>query len=150
MINRSNMFTQSCLIRKNTEEIRDKIRKLGYKIASKTHFEERRRGILCRSKLAIGIPDDCYEFSLDKYLKDNPNIIDCGTNELLFIALAALSDDSDINQWFVHNTLGFFIECTHEEFHLFAFNPFDALDYKDTKDEFHKATPQELIEHFSK
>lgn len=144
------MFTQPCLIRKNTEYLRQKLRDFGYKTASKTNFEDRPRGILCRPKLAIGIPDDCYEYNLDGYLKDNPNIIDCGTNEQLFLALAALRDDSDNNQWFVHNTLGFFIECTHEEFHLFAFNPFDALDYKDTKDEFHKATPQELIEHFSK
>ena len=27
--------------------------------------------------------------------------IDCGTNEDLFFALAALRDDTDINQWFI-------------------------------------------------
>lgn len=148
MINRSNMFTQSCLIRKNTEEIRDKIRKLGYKIASKTHFEERRRGVLCRSKLAIGIPDDCYEFSLDKYLKDNPNIIDCGTNEQLFLALAALSDDSDYMQYFTNGTD--FILCDREDWiDMYSVLCSGAYTTPDL-DEFHKATPQELIEHFSK
>ena len=29
--------------------------------------------------------------------------INCGTNEELFLAIAALRDDSDINQWFTDN-----------------------------------------------
>lgn len=93
MINRSNMFTQSCLIRKNTKELRDKLRELGYKIAPEPYFEGRPRGILCRPDVAIGIPEDCYEFNLDKYLKDNPHIVDCGTDEELFIKLASIKEE---------------------------------------------------------
>ena len=87
------MFTQSCLIRKNTKELRDKIRELGYKTAPKPYFEGRQRGILCRPDVAIGILEDCYEFNLDKYLKDNPHIVDCGTDEELFIRLASMKDE---------------------------------------------------------
>ena len=32
-----------------------------------------------------------------------PNPIDCGTNEILFLSLAALRDDSDYMQWFMNN-----------------------------------------------
>lgn len=143
------MFTHSCLIHKSTKDLRDKLSDLGYKIAPKPYLEGRPRGILCRPKCAVGIPDDSEYYNLHEYLTHNPQIIDCGTNERLFLAIAALRDDTDKNQWFVHNDAGFFMECTHDEFHLFCFNPFDALDYKDAKGEFHKATVEELIEHFS-
>lgn len=93
MINRSNMFTQSCLIRKNTEQLREKLRRLGYKVSKLTETEGRKYGILCNGKVAIGIPKNCYEFNLDKYLKDNPHIVDCGTDEELFIKLASMKDE---------------------------------------------------------
>lgn len=69
------------------------------------------------------------------------NGIDCGTNEELFLALAALRDDIDKNQWFTDGDLWF--KCGDEmcdetiEYYL---NEYDR--------EFHKATVDELIEHF--
>lgn len=71
----------------------DKLRGLGYKIAPKPYFEGRPRGILCRPDVAIGIPEDCHEFNLDKYLKDFPNIVDCKQDEELFIKLASMKDE---------------------------------------------------------
>lgn len=139
------MFTQPCFIRKNTKEIIEKLEELGY------DYAENVAGAwfipLCQLEyIGVNLYSKGYYMGVNGVWSND--WYDCDTNYRLFIALAALRDDTDKNQWFVHNTLGFFIECTHEEFHLFAFNPFDALDYKDTKDEFHKATPQELIEYF--
>lgn len=143
------IFKQSCLIRKNTPELRDKLEEFGYKIPlCSSYYEGRKRGLLCRPNLAIGIPDDCDDFNLDEYLKNNPHIIDCGTNEKLFLALAALRDDSDINQLFKNNECDEFIKCDYDEFHLFTFNPLDALDNNDLSVYYHKATVKELIEHF--
>lgn len=144
------IFKQTCLIRKNTPELREKLSDLGYKIAPHQYFEERKRGILCRPALAVGVPDDCTDFNLDEYLKNNPQIIDCGKNEDLFLAIAALRDDSDIHQWFKSNLVNEFIKCDYDEFHLFTFNPLDALDHNDLSIYYHKATIKELIDHFKK
>lgn len=79
-------------------------------------------------------------------LKSN-GVIDCGDNEDLFCAIAALRDDSDRNQWFV----------TEEEIHWpnqNAWMPvgsfiFSCLhNYTNDDGEVHKATIEELIEHF--
>lgn len=133
------MFTQPCLISNNTKELRDKLQELGYKMASKTYLDERPRGILCRPNLAIGVPEDCCEFNIDEYLKDNPNIIDCGTNEDLFLALAALRDDNDYMQWFkvVSAECIKWVKSAETEF-----------CYDAAHNVWHKATPKELIEHF--
>lgn len=87
------MFTQPCIIRKNTEQLREKLRRLGYKVPKLAETELRRYGLLCNGKIAIGIPRNCYEFNLDKYLKDNPHIVDCKQDEELFIKLASMKDE---------------------------------------------------------
>lgn len=145
------IFKQSCLIRRNTPELRDKISDLGYKIAPHQYFEERKRGILCRPALAVGVLDDCTDFNLDEYLKNNPQIIDCGKNEDLFLAIAALRDDSDRYQFFVldedipGNKKGKFILNIRDKWyvdgeHEYRLNRFNALG--------HKATVEELINYF--
>ena len=40
----------------------------------------------------------------------NKGVIDCGDNEELFLALAALRNDTDINQWFIYNSMDCIIE----------------------------------------
>lgn len=143
------MFTQPCLIRKNTEELRDKLRKLGYNVATKPYFEERQRGILCRPNLAIGVPEDCCEFNLDEYLKENPNIIDCGTNEELFLALSALQDDSDENQWFVYPKENHWFKCYDNNIEEVRNEPSTRMSCQSAWFyESHKASVEELIEHF--
>ena len=71
--------------------------------------------------------------------------IDCGTNEELFLAIAALLDDTDKNQWFVHKD-GNFIFCDQNELKNVIDNSDEYMDY--CVADFHKATVQELIEHF--
>lgn len=140
---RGNMFIQSCLIRKNTKKLRDMLIAFGYKIPPKQFFEDRESGLLCRGKLAIGVPENSHEFNLDEYLKNNPFIIDCGTNEELFLALAALRKDSDKYQWFT-DLSGHWEKCIYDEGSKFIW--LDAnLNFKNS----YKATVKELINHFT-
>lgn len=142
------VFKQSCLIRRNTSRLRDKLSDLGYKIHKLSETEDREYGILCNDKVAVGIPGNCREFNLDEYLKNNPRIIDCEKNEDLFLAIAALRDDSDIHQWFVNENKSCWWKCSLDEFKqdFEASNEDKNLSYK----YFHKATINELINYFKK
>lgn len=81
------MFTQPAFINKNTPELREKLEELGYRV----------------------LPDifnsPCLSTCLYGYAvpTDNHNLgggIDCGVNEELFLAIAALRSDSDYRQFF--------------------------------------------------
>ena len=86
-------YKKSCFIRKNTEELRDKLIKLGYDYGGKSGYGS----------------DDCLYSSKDvgRFFEVSQKparydiIIDCGDNEELFLALAALRDDSNDYQWFI-------------------------------------------------
>lgn len=73
--------------------------------------------------------------------------IDCGTNEELFLAIAALRDDTDDNQWFTNGKgdWGMYRDGSDGNLPGMDFfgmpNDFDLSHY-------HKATVNELIEHF--
>lgn len=142
------MFTNSCIILKNTKYLRDKLEKFGYKIPlCYSYYEGRKRGLLCRPNLAIGVPDDCDDFNLDEYLKNNPHIIDCGTNEDLFLAIAALMDDEDYMQWFTNGKD--FILCDRQDWiDMYSTLSSGGKYTMDELDLFHKADAQELIQYF--
>lgn len=144
------MFTNSCIILKNTKSLRDKLEEFGYKIPlCSSYYEGRKRGFLCRPNLAIGVPEDCDDFNLDEYLKNNPHIIDCGTNEDLFLALAALMDDEDYMQFFTDGKD--FILCDRQDWiDMYSTLCYGSKYTMDELDKFHKATAQELIQHFKK
>ena len=72
----------------------------------------------------------------------NKIMIDCGTNEELFFAVAALRDDSDKFQYFTNGV--FWIKCSQLELKHELDNNYEEFCVAD----FHKATVQELIEHF--
>ena len=85
-------FTTPCFIRKNTDNIRNRLKELGY---------------YCNPYLGWHNLFTCVfginsVYSLDDYdtngLKEIDGLIDCGTNEELFLAIAALRDDTDKNQ----------------------------------------------------
>ena len=119
-------FTTQCFIRKNTANIRNILKELGY---------------YCNPYLGWNNLFTCVfgvnsVYSLDDYdtngLKEIDGLIDCGTNEELFLAIAALRDDTDKNQWFTDGDLWF--KCG------------DEVCNEGRK--IHKATVDELIEHF--
>ncbi|MFS2666701.1 hypothetical protein AAH091_16095 [Candidatus Bacteroides intestinigallinarum] len=124
-------FTTAAFIRKNTPELRKKLEKLGYKKYGNP-FQ-----ITDDSKLITTIDGEYvpYNVSLDD------SFIDCGTNEDLFLAIAALRDDIDIHQWFTDGKEWF--QCRFLKV---------GMHYSDKPEilfeRWHKATVEELIEHF--
>lgn len=142
------MFTTNCFIRKNSLELQTRLKELGYSICPCTSFNGsvwlstniessavHGKGFIDNSGLS-GI--DTQDKALSAFLYDaqKDGYIDCGDNEELFIALATLRDDTAKNQWFVVDNI--WVKC-----------------YNDTPDKYiqlngHKATPEEIIKHFTR
>lgn len=150
-------FKQPCFIRKNTLYLRRKLEKLGYKPSYPIfqYPEVFKHIAVCNffGSKYYGVSDD--EVSHHGEIKDaikNGGMIDCGTNEDLFLALAALRDDTDVNQWFIYNT----INNTVGKFETIEWvlckdnNICDYLNWDNCYKYCHKATVEELIEHFKK
>lgn len=156
------MFTQCCYIRKNTAELRNKLKEFN-------GIHEMSETLRLTFSFRNGYGDcivHCKSGETTEPLgmlppSDNPDYIDCGTNEKLFLALAALRDDTDENQWFVLDTnvsmasenfkpKGTFIRCDRKSW----FRDPDKFE-KPILSTFvnipaHKASVQELINHFKK
>lgn len=142
------MFTQKCIIKKKFDkEFLSKLSDIGYDIADLDGDE-----FGCEYIIAM-YPYSTIDFLWSNQGHDdvvNNGVIDCGTNEELFLAIAALRDDTDKNQWFIHddsdwnNTPSiFWYKCEEDSIiEDLAYN----LMFNDCK----KATVQELIEHFNK
>lgn len=161
------MFIQSCFIRKNTKYLIDKLEELGYNYA--------KNGAgpwfipLCESLfLGVNLYSNGYYMGING--KWGSNWIDCGTNEELFLAIAALRNDTDKNQWFVIPKIktirlqGCFPQTIGMDGHQQIIDGYkwhlsneDGISEKirsyiengeDEKFLPHKATVKELIEHF--
>lgn len=130
-------FCQPVFIRKNTPEFRKKLEVLGYKFSGTDHIE-----LDC----IVTFPDknlysifamhhfNIYDNSFKRTWKE---YIDCGTNEELFLALAALRDDSDKNQY-----------CIDSEGNWFMYNKTYIRLLSKSNVTWHKATKEEIVEHF--
>ena len=144
-------FTTRCFIRKNSKELQEKLANIGYSICRCANFEK----VEWLNTLTIngtvhgkGYFDEEMEFhdwtvekELNRFVIGNPTYIDCGENEDLFLAIAALRDDSDIHQWFTDGIL----------WELCGVDEASYYGWKNVyKSVFHKATVEELIEHFTK
>lgn len=135
-------FTTPCFIRKNTQELRKKLEELGYEIlnsgnttldahnydgnGSHKSIEEGKAIITSYGNLYGVI------YNVDTVTKKGR--IDCGTNEELFLAIAALRDDTDKFQWFISPE------------GIWAYNTNN--DSISVSPKWRKATVNELIEHF--
>jgi hypothetical protein len=120
-------FTTPCFIRKNTDNIRNRLKEVGYKMLSPIEYDN----LECSDNWVNDIKslNDC-------------NGINCGFNEELFLAIAALRDDTDKNQWFTDGDK--WILCPEIKFSTYwVYNDVDV-----NIDTVHKATVNELIEHF--
>lgn len=89
------MFTTPCIIRKNTPELRQKLEKLGYTncIIEDDKYLFTSHGIF-----------DCISSCTAYEDMVRNGLVDCGDNELLFLALAAMRDDTDNDQLFTNGT----------------------------------------------
>lgn len=90
-------FTTNCFIRKNTPELRSKLEELGYKFST---FDNLKLDCI----ITFSSRNE-YSVWTNRHFDDLSALhsyTDCGTNEELFLALAALRDDSDYMQWFMY------------------------------------------------
>lgn len=91
-------FIQPCFIRKNTSELRKKLEELGYKPFGSVKYEWN-TGWGLSTDNRLGEFESFDDNGLENIIKcespDYEDSIDCGDNEELFLALAALRDNSD-------------------------------------------------------
>lgn len=128
------VFIKACFIRKNTPELRDKLKELGYEPSERVSNDNE----LC---LATGM-DKFTTIKNETFDSCNPHTtwncagrIDCNYNEELFLAIAAIRNDTDVNQWFVSPE------------GIFVFNKkYEYISEVSLK--WRKATVEELIEYF--
>lgn len=173
-------FTTPCFIKKNTPELRKRLEELGYEPSyPMVQYPEVFKNIAACSFFGskyYGVSDK--EASRPGDINDAINkggMIDCGTNEELFLALAALRDDSDYMQWFVSPKThakrcsgcfgqvvgmdGYYQEivgyvwyrCENKNNALTErLNTMILMEIEDMEFLPHKATVEEIIEHFNK
>ena len=150
------MFTTPCFIRKNTPELREKLEKLGYNICPCALFYD-----ACwldtnvGTAHGIGYSDETYPLPQEEQLKrflteneiSNTPLIDCSDNEALFLALAAMRDDNDYMQWFVHDEPQQWVNIDRW---INAGDMFIVMTEHNQSDwKCHKATVEEIIKHFT-
>lgn len=144
-------FVQPCFIKKNTPELRKKLEELGYEpshrisiypdvyqnLAVCNFFGNRYYGVSDKEASRPGNIEDAIK---------NRGMIDSGTNEDMFLAIAALRDDTDKNQWFICIKD---LETAFESFYVgdFILCKIDKFP-KSEEGYFRKATTKEIIEHF--
>lgn len=140
-------FTTPCFIRKNTQELRRGLKELGYFNNSPQWTNN------CSIIWAYQYPmkgfdtpnyviADSFDIPFNKHSALCGKFIDCGTNEELFLAIAALRDDTDKYQWFTDEDK--WILCPKTKFSTYwVYYHIDV-----NTDTIHKATVDELIEHF--
>lgn len=133
------MFTTPCFIRKNTAGLRRKLRKMGYAKCmtignGKSYITISNNNDERNGSYSIVSADVVNNIGFRK-----PHI-DCGDNEDLFLAIAALRDDSNEHQWFVWDD----DKNDGDKWKLYDYNP----SWSWWIFEVHKATVDELIEHF--
>lgn len=148
-------FTTPCFIRKNTQELRKKLEELGYK-PSRLIFDNEKLCLATGLNKYTQIMNEMFD-SKDPHITWNcAGRIDCGTNEELFLALAALRNDTNNNQWFIaESSLSVSFDDAIGNDHYFV-EPkgsffFWGIEYQNSTiilGNFRKATVDELIEHF--
>lgn len=143
-------FTTPCFIRKNTPELRKKLEELGYTYTQNGSAEwfipiEELECLVTYP--AIGYYQGCAGY----WYEDN---VDCGTNEALFLALAALRDDTNENQWFICKEEKWDEDYNGEIIVYYEEGDWLLWDYysfmEDLSSDFRKATKEEIIEHFNR
>ena len=154
------MFTTPCFIRKNTPEIRERLFELGYD----SEAEDSRGSVdsdldgdylsvwtfydmLIKDRELVEEPTDAFYTPIYERDIDDTTGIDCGTNEDLFFALAALRDDTDRDQYFVTEELQQWVnQGTYIPIGSFELCLVDKRPENSPKA--HKASVKELIKYF--
>ena len=137
------MFKQPCYINKNTVELQENLKKIGYKYGGKADVCGKNNALYCHY-------DTYYECTQKPSRYEN--IIDCNNNEELFLALSALRDDKNDHQWFIAQNSMWDENYNGEITVYYEENEWLIWDYysfmEDLPSDFRKATVKEIIEHF--
>ncbi len=121
-------FTTPCLIYKNTLKLQGKLKILGYvEHPTMMNVDTSSQFLICNRGFFAGFPIG--------YQEEIDSAIDCGTNEELFLAIAALRDNTDKFQWFISPE------------GIWVYNK-DNDSILEVSLKWRKATVDELIEHF--
>ncbi|EXZ16687.1 hypothetical protein M067_4949 [Bacteroides fragilis str. J-143-4] len=141
-------FTTPCFIRKNTEELRKKLEELGYTLIPNGYAEW---NIPTKECTYLFCDVDVYQDSLISFYMGRmckPYGLYCGENEALFLAIAALRDDSNFMQWFICTEDC--IESPDKEWKVgdWDLNTCPDVTYGQQLPHWRKATVEELINHF--
>lgn len=146
-------FTTAAFIRKNTPELRKKLEELGYIKNSPKWTDD------CNIIWAYQYSEEkgfdtphyvianAFDIPFDKHSRLCGKFIDCGTNENLFLAIAALRDDTDDSQWFVYPPEDTWFICDDDDINYARENIRGSVQAAWFHCS-HKATVEELIEHF--
>ena len=147
---------QSCYIRKNNVDIANKLLGFGWGILDIKSTNEN-DCIFCNllNKDFIDDFDKCFTYPqdfADRYFLNRKDCIDCGTNEQMFFAIAALDKQVDFGQWFIceqtiQDTNGCFV-CKSGDWLLCPVMSFYNYNFHGYCVDAHKATVDEIIEHF--
>lgn len=145
-------FTTPCFIRKNTQELRRGLEELGYSKNYPKWTDD--CSIIWAYQYPVkgfDIPNyviaDSFDIPFDKHSVLCGKFIDCGTNEELFLAIAALKDDTDNNQLFTNGKGDWGIYRDGSDGGLSGMD-FYGMPNDFEIDNYHKASVNELIEHF--
>lgn len=132
-------FTTSCFIRKNTEELRKKLEDIGYKNAGSSNHHD-----IIYTDAEYGV----YFTTFASNITDDEVAYDCKYNKVLFLAIAALRDDSNYMQWFICTED--YIESPDKEWKVgdWDLNTCPDVTYGQQLPHWRKATVEELINHF--
>lgn len=125
-------FLQPCFIRKNTPDLRKKLEELGYyrhPCYGDNEYLYLNRGF--------------YHTNVVGYSEEIERMIDCGVNEELFLALAALRYDTDKNQWVIDEAN----ECFGWE-NSWSICDKDDMNERVVYTHYRKASVKEIIENF--
>jgi hypothetical protein len=152
-------FIQPCFIRKNTPELRKKLEELGYTNGAweSPHFDY--PYLMCFPNRKFGLfkgegfymTEDDYRCDGKRWTYNPPKeYIDCGDNEELFISIAALRNDTDVNQWFVMDVEVYMDINQGDWFIATDRNKGKHIGTQIDPMYCHKATVEEIIEHFKK
>ena len=139
------MLTTKCFIRMNTPELRSKLKDMGYRVCRCT--EETTAVYLMAGHGDIhAVHDESVDIFEDEVKSGTCKLIDCGDNEFLFIALAAMRDDTDKDQLF---TNGIDWAIKREAARNLGLPGFEYLSFpRDVNTPLHKATREEIMEQF--
>ena len=134
-------FKYSAFI-ENSQEAREWLESIGYDMRLCDNYNE----YTCAGIDGVAFTTDSNYPSFRLFLKEKA--ISCLDNFDLFKAITAMRDDCDQNQWFTNGE--YWHQCYCENFGTFLYAEYDGDCGTDLIESFHKATLEELINHFKK